>query len=168
MIAHIGSADAQKQFNKSPQEALKPYIRLQDLAFALKQAQPAAEDAAPHLVDYVENSAASLWKQMKGAFSVEFEKTLKKTQWPKKDITFTPNLEKEWTTGVERLLELQEPELRSQEDENQSIHHGRPLVLLPLEVMIKDLELRFKYHFEGDKPTNRSDKVSQMIYSLFY
>lgn len=34
-----------------------------------------------------------------------------------------------------------------------------PLVLLPLEVMVRPLELRFRYHFDGDKPTNRLDKV---------
>lgn len=34
-----------------------------------------------------------------------------------------------------------------------------PLVLLPLEVMVKPLELRFRYHFDGDRPTNRLDKV---------
>lgn len=33
------------------------------------------------------------------------------------------------------------------------------LVLLPLEVMVRPLELRFRYHFEGDRPTNRLDKV---------
>ena len=37
-----------------------------------------------------------------------------------------------------------------------------PLVLLPLEVMVKPLELRFRYHFDGDKPTNRLDKVRQI------
>ena len=33
--------------------------------------------------------------------------------------------------------------------------------LLPLEVMAKPLALRFRYHFEGDKQTNRLDKVRQ-------
>lgn len=33
------------------------------------------------------------------------------------------------------------------------------LALLPLEVMVHPLELRFRYHFLGDKPTNRLDKV---------
>lgn len=33
------------------------------------------------------------------------------------------------------------------------------VVLLPLEVMVRPLDLRFRYHFEGDKPTNRLDKV---------
>ena len=40
-----------------------------------------------------------------------------------------------------------------------SVKKDDPLVLLPLEVMTKPLELRFQYHFEGDRPTNRLDKV---------
>lgn len=36
---------------------------------------------------------------------------------------------------------------------------SQPLVLLPLEVMVKPLELRFRYHFDGDRPTNKVDKV---------
>jgi hypothetical protein len=35
-----------------------------------------------------------------------------------------------------------------------------PPVLFPLEVMVHPLDLRFKYHFSGDKPTNRLDKVT--------
>jgi hypothetical protein len=36
---------------------------------------------------------------------------------------------------------------------------AEPPILLPLEVMVHPLDLRFKYHFSGDKPTNRLDKV---------
>ena len=98
---------------------------------------------------------------MKDAFASEFEATLKKIQWPGKDLTLDGQLEHEWTDGVKRLLELQEPELKARD--NQSIDRVKgqePLVLLPLEVMAKPLELRFKYHFEGDRPTNKLDKVS--------
>jgi hypothetical protein len=42
---------------------------------------------------------------------------------------------------------------------------GETQVLLPLEVMVHPLELRFKYHFSGTKPTNRLDKVR--IFSSF-
>ncbi len=31
--------------------------------------------------------------------------------------------------------------------------------LLPFEVLVKPLALAFRYHFEGDRPTNRVDKV---------
>lgn len=83
-------------------------MQLQNLAKAVKAAQPAAEGAAPHLVDYVENSATVLWKHMKDAFGAEFEETLVRMKWPGKDVT-SEGLETEWTEGVVKLLELQEP-----------------------------------------------------------
>ena len=44
-----------------------------------------------------------------------------------------------------------------------SPHSQEPVVLLPLEVMVRPLELRFKYHFEGDRPTNRLEKVVRLF-----
>lgn len=107
-------SEARRNFNVSPQAALNPYLRLQNLVAALKEAQPAAEDAAPHLVDFVDLSAQTLWKQMKEAFSRDFQKTLTKMKWPGKDVTLSGRLETEWTEGVERLLELQEPYVKIQ------------------------------------------------------
>ena len=101
--------DARRNFKVSPQAALKPYTRLQDLVAALREAQPAAEDAAPHLVDHVDRTARMLWKQMKDAFASEFEETLKKMSWPGKDVALAGRLEEEWKAGVEKLLNLQEP-----------------------------------------------------------
>ena len=46
---------------------------------------------------------------MKDAFASDFEKTLAKMQWPSKDVKFPGDLQREWTLGVERLLQLQEP-----------------------------------------------------------
>ena len=98
---------------------------------------------------------------MKDAFASGFEATLKKMQWPGKDLTLDGQLEHEWIDGVHRLLELQEPELKARDSQTTDSMKGEePLVLLPLEVMAKPLELRFKYHFEGDRPTNKLDKVS--------
>lgn len=107
-------SDARRNFNVSPQAALNPYLRLQNLVAALKEAQPAAEDAAPHLVDYVDLSAQTLWKQMKEAFARDFQETLTKIQWPGKDIVLSGRLESEWMEGVEKLLDLQEPYVRTQ------------------------------------------------------
>ena len=97
---------------------------------------------------------------MKDAFAGEFDATLKKLQWPAKDVTLDGQLEREWTDGVKKLLELQEPELEARDSQTTGSTKGEePLVLIPLEVMAKPLELRFKYHFEGDRPTNKLDKV---------
>lgn len=68
-----------------------------------------AEYAAPHLVDHVEKTAQHLWKQMKDAFASDFEKVLTRMKWPGKDVAIAGSLEQEWTEGVEKLLELQEP-----------------------------------------------------------
>ena len=46
---------------------------------------------------------------MKHAFASEFEETLQKMKWPSKDITLSEKLEQEWSAGVEKLLDLQEP-----------------------------------------------------------
>jgi RAD50-interacting protein 1 len=32
--------------------------------------------------------------------------------------------------------------------------------LLPISIMMEPLTIRFRYHFEGNRPTNRLDKVS--------
>lgn len=154
------SSDARRNFRKSPQDALQPYLRLQNLVNALREAQPAAENAAPHLVDHVDKTARTLWKQMKDAFGSDFEATLKKMKWPGKDVTLDGDLELEWAAGVKKLLELQEPELKARDNQAaEVVNLEEQLVLLPLEVMARPLELRFKYHFEGDRPTNRLDKV---------
>ena len=105
----ILSVEARRNFKASPQAALAPYLRLQNLAAALKEAQPAAEDAAPHLVDHVDGTVRTLWRQMKDAFAGEFEDTLRKMKWPGKDVMLSGELEEEWTSGAEKLLELQEP-----------------------------------------------------------
>ena len=79
------------------------------MATALKEAQPAAEDAAPHLVDHVDRTTKILWGQMKDAFASEFEETLTRMKWPSKNLNLTADLERHWTAGVEKLLDLQEP-----------------------------------------------------------
>lgn len=96
---------------------------------------------------------------MKAAFGQDFAATLGRMKWPGKDYSLAGGLEAEWSSGVRKLLELQDPELKARDD-MESSPDQEPLVLLPLGVMVEPLELRFKYHFEGDRPTNKPDKVS--------
>ncbi|MCJ1311402.1 RAD50-interacting protein 1 [Agyrium rufum] len=153
------SAEARANFRSSPKAALKPYLTLQSLANFLKQAQPAAEFAAPHLIDHVETAAKRVWSQMRDSFASDFEETLREMQWPQKEAAFPPELEQQWSKGVESLLQLQEPELMARDESDETKKDELPpIVLLPLEVMVKPLELRFIYHFDGDRVTNRLDK----------
>lgn len=54
------------------------------------------------------------------------------------------------------------PEPRSSSAQNAELP-----ISFPLEVMVHPLELRFKYHFSGEKPTNRLDKVRFPPDSIF-
>lgn len=51
---------------------------------------------------------------MKEAFARDFQETLTEMKWPGKDVVLSGRLEIEWTEGVEKLLELQEPYVRPQ------------------------------------------------------
>ena len=97
---------------------------------------------------------------MKEEYSSRFEETLKRMKWPGKDLTLQEGLDKEWAHGVSRLLELQESDLLEQETAERTQRPEKMPVLLPTEILVKPLELRFDYHFNSDKATNRMDKVS--------
>ncbi|KAI9797971.1 MAG: hypothetical protein M1833_005027 [Piccolia ochrophora] len=153
------SAEARRHITTSPQAALKPYVRLQRISASLQNLQSDAEGAAPHLVDHVGKACDDLWKQMKGTLSGEFEALLRKIKWPTKTMSDDGTLRTQWWEGIKKLLEFQEPELLMRgEESNVSPTTADPVVLLPLEVMMRPLELRFRYHFDGDRPTNRLDK----------
>lgn len=47
------SSQAHQKLKASPRLAIEPYRRLRSLVTAVKAAQPAAEGAAPHLVDHI-------------------------------------------------------------------------------------------------------------------
>ena len=93
----------------APQEALPSYVRLRSITASLKAAQPAAEGAAPHLVDHVEIQTTNLWEQMRNAFAEDFEKTLERMTWPDKDLKLDAPLMAQWAEQVGLLLDLQEP-----------------------------------------------------------
>lgn len=76
----------------------------------------------------------------------EFESILQKLKWP--EAASEPT--KEWKDCFEKLLDLQDPELREVEE---------PIILLPMGVLAKTFTQQFKYHFFSDKPTNAASKV---------
>jgi hypothetical protein len=101
---------------------------------------------------------------LKKGFESDLYKTLDEMKWPSKELILTGGLVAKWTDRVETLLDLQEPDLHRQATESlRSSSAQDPAVLLPLEVMVKPLELRFRFHFLGDKPTNRADKPEYFL-----
>lgn len=92
-----------------PRAALKPYARLRTIVGQLKNAQPAAEGAAPHLVDYTDKLASALRQQMKTYFSDRLQKTLEELNWPTRQLNVTDQLLARWRQDVELLIDLQLP-----------------------------------------------------------
>ncbi|KAJ5674118.1 hypothetical protein N7462_009557 [Penicillium macrosclerotiorum] len=156
------SKEALESIFSDPRASLSPYIRLRGIVLSLKEAQPAAEGAAPHLIDYTEKLASALRQQLKTIFGDRLRKTLEAMKWPTRELNINDKLLAQWRQEVELLIDLQMPELPTRDafDIGQSLE---PSVLFPLEVMVHSLDLRFKYHFSGDKPTNRLDKPEYFL-----
>jgi RAD50-interacting protein 1 len=132
----------------------------------MKALQPATEGGAPHLIDFVEQTSKSLRTELRVTLSQDLEGVLKKIKWPVVVDKLLGETAEDWKQSVEKLLLLQEPELEERQDEVLSPcrqSDTEETVLLPLAVMVKALELRFRYHFEGDKPTNRPEKPEYFL-----
>jgi hypothetical protein len=142
--------DARSHLPHDPKAALEPYVRLRQLAIALRAAQEPAEGAAVHLVSYVEQTSTQLWAQMIQILTKEFKDILATLNWPNTEIEPT----REWSDCFTRLLELQAPEIMDAQG---------PLILLPFSVMVEPLEKQFRYHFMGDKSTAAASHVSLYI-----
>jgi RAD50-interacting protein 1 len=149
-LSNLGSSDA---------AALEAYKKLYNLTADLGPLQEAAEGAAPHLVHHITSKTNEIHRKIEEAFSGQFEEILKKMSWPNPEASVPDNLQQEFSNCVEKLLDLQIPELEAQERANdEAAYPIAPLVLLPLRVLVKPLELGFRYHFEGNKPTNRLER----------
>lgn len=148
------SKDALKKVDSVPASALPLYKNLRSISSSLKSAQTAAEGAAPHLVEYAERLANSVKTQLQDRFNDRLQKALDKLKWPSRELVLNEAFIQEWVTSVDLLLDLQEPDLRAYAVSPVSSRAQEAQVLLPLEAMVRPLELRFKYHFSGAKPTN--------------
>ncbi|KAL2072197.1 hypothetical protein VTL71DRAFT_11540 [Oculimacula yallundae] len=138
----------------NPKEALKPYMILKARAMELPELQELAEGGGVHLVKYIQETTDGLWIEMKKIMLDEFEAVLKRSNWP--DATSEPT--REWSECLEKLLDLQMPEIASAKE---------PLILLPMEVLAKPFVQQFKYHFFSDKPTNHPNQLGNYYFEWF-
>ncbi|KAF2200617.1 RINT-1 family protein-like protein [Delitschia confertaspora ATCC 74209] len=161
---NVLSDEAQTRLKTSNEAALEPYKQLRSLHTKLIVLQADAEGAAPQLLHHVDLITQTLRGQIFDAFSSDLEKVLKKIGWPTPKATVPGHLQDEWQAAVGKLLELQLPELDGIDYSTGSASQIKlPAVLLPLEVLVEPLEMRFRYHFEGDRPTNRIDRPEYFL-----
>jgi RAD50-interacting protein 1 len=164
--AQLLTSTAQDALKTDPRSALRSYKRLEGLLYALRAAQPEAEGGAPQLVAGIESQASTVHQQLQTALTSAFKTTLDKIKWPQRELLLDDGLSSAWTDQVQLLLELQEPDLIHRAA-NRTDAVAEPAILLPLEVMVQPLAQRFRYHFYGDRPTNRLDKPEYFLSHIF-
>ncbi|RYO94243.1 hypothetical protein DL766_002247 [Monosporascus sp. MC13-8B] len=136
--------EARSHLPQSPKAALEPYSRLKQLSVRLKELQGPADEAAPHLVNYVERITDSLWDEMKKTMSQEMEAILKKRNWPH-GVDPQSEMDSEWLEGFEKLIELQVPEVLLSEE---------VVALLPFEAIALPFVQWFRFQFMADNATS--------------
>ncbi|OAL73820.1 RINT-1 family protein [Trichophyton violaceum] len=149
--------DAMKTMKSSPHDALRSYAQLRSIETSISTGQDTVEGATPYLLDYVTKVSGGLKDSIRVEYTDKLQNILDKMKWPMKELP-TESLIDEWMRWCDLLLEFQEPDLTSVTIKKGPGDQSDLLILLPLEVMSRPLELRFKYHFSGDRPTNRLDK----------
>ncbi len=115
-------------------------------------------------MDYVEQQTSNVYAQLKDAASADLSQTLDRMGWPRKDLRIDHKTVATWTEQVNTLLDLQEPDLMSRSLASQDDSStAEPVILLPLEILVQPLQLRFRYHFHGNRATNRLDKPEYFL-----
>ncbi|RYP60066.1 hypothetical protein DL769_008292 [Monosporascus sp. CRB-8-3] len=136
--------EARSHLPQSPKAALEPYSRLKQLSVRLKELQGPADEAAPHLVNYVQRITDSLWDEMKKTMSQEMEAILKKRNWPN-GVDPQSEMDSEWLECFEKLIDLQVPEVLLSEE---------VVALLPFEVIVLPFVQWFRFQFMGGNATS--------------
>jgi hypothetical protein len=153
------STHAHTQLQSSSEAALHPYQQLRALHTRLINLHDEAEGAAPQLLHHVDTITQALRTRILDAFSADLDAVLKKIHWPTPKADIPAPLRDEWEAAVVKLLDLQLPELEGMSYANGPGDKVKlPPVLFPFDVLVQPLEMRFRYHFEGDRPTNRIDR----------
>lgn len=152
-------AEARSSFKISPSSALPPYVKMRSLLRLARAGNNDTEDAAPHLMNQVAKHTSALYKDIEKQFKEDLRKTLNQIDWPQKELGLSEGNMARFEEQVELLLELQTTDLKENaEEDNPSV-----IPLLPMEVMLEPIALRFRFHFYGEKPTNRLDKPEYFL-----
>ncbi|KAI9319128.1 TIP-1 family-domain-containing protein [Dichotomocladium elegans] len=157
------AADLERQSIQSvettPANAIGPYQQLCRFTSSVKARvadSPVTEMQFARLQSHLDRLSSNVYQRLEYVLSKNFKATLEQLSWPTPiKPPFGPQL-KEKLTGFEdafRCLLL----LRRPSDVDAPID-AQDIKLLPITVMLEALNLRFRFHFETSKPTNRVDK----------
>ncbi|KAI8993264.1 TIP-1 family-domain-containing protein [Pilobolus umbonatus] len=151
LVSNELSSQALELVKSQPEQAFTPYTQLVRFEKYLKE-QSITHSHYQQLANHLHQSQLHLWDELRTILTSNFKQILDKLSWPTPiKAPYGPQLKatlKEFEQAFRHLLLLQ----LSSESYSHSIH------LIPISIMVESLSLRFRYHFETSKPTNRLDK----------
>ncbi|GFR73909.1 RAD50-interacting protein 1-like [Elysia marginata] len=162
-IEDISSHIQASLLTESLSSAVDSFNQLTDMYTTLQSS------SCTRLIGFLRESILFWNKILKDRIAVEFEEVLKALRWPlvvttikAAPVTNVTELKERMKKLFKKLLNLQLPDSISLESvginaQLQKVGGIKPL-LLPLELMLKPLRKRFRYHFYGQKQTNSLDK----------
>ncbi|KAF7340034.1 hypothetical protein MVEN_01921300 [Mycena venus] len=138
------------------------YQSLQEFVTKVSDACAGMEDGTGkqtlNLVSFLEKIRDKCWADIKGSLSASLLAASEKLGWPMPVdyLAASPQDRKDFERTFSDLLRLQNigEKLRPPNAKERSEKDG----LYPLQALIQPISLRFKYHFEGTRQTNRMDK----------
>ncbi|KAI9307467.1 TIP-1 family-domain-containing protein [Cunninghamella echinulata] len=107
---------------------------------------------------YLEKCQLQLWEILNNIFTKKLKASLKELNWPA-PLTppYGPQVReklKVFEKSFQILLLLQHPYNWNQELKQKD----KSTIISPIRIMLEDVSIRFRFHFEGNRPTNRLDK----------
>ncbi|KPI37559.1 RAD50-interacting protein 1 [Cyphellophora attinorum] len=147
-----------------PVSAVKSYTRLREVSAALNVAQEEAEGSGAQIVARAEVAVQEARSSLRANLTKSFTSILDKMKWPQKEMNFLGGVLASWSNSASLLLDVQEADLQAEDDQTKQT---QPVVLAPLQIMAEPLSQRFRFHFYGDRPTNRLDKPEYFLSHIF-
>ncbi|KAJ7124750.1 TIP-1 family-domain-containing protein [Mycena crocata] len=144
------------------QASVNEYQCLQEFVEKVSDACAGVEDGSGkqtlNLILFLEKIRDKCWADIKGSLSASLLAASERLRWPMPVdyIAAAPEHRKNFERTFSDLLKLQQigEKLRPPNAKDRSEKDG----LYPIQALIQPVSLRFKYHFEGTRQTNRLDK----------
>ncbi|KAG1106734.1 hypothetical protein G6F42_016631 [Rhizopus arrhizus] len=143
------SSQALSLVKTEPEKAIIPYSQLVKFETYIND-QSEQNEQYSALLDHVQKSRIRLCEELDAVLTSDFKQALDSLSWPTPmKPPYGPQLKaklKDFEKAFRNLLMLKKPS-ESKDD-----------ILSPIAIMLEGLSLRFRFHFETSKPTNRIDK----------
>ncbi|KAK9480824.1 TIP-1 family-domain-containing protein [Lipomyces japonicus] len=150
---HCLSALATSAIYKDAESALKHYSDLSRLYQLVYEKNKLSDDPTTYLVPFMEQSRLALRASLQDKLSSDLRNSLDAIGWPSK-ISFKSDFN-EFCSAFTNLILFQDSSFVTK---NIDGNNNEPSQIIAFEVLIEQLDLRFRYHFEGNRDTNRLDK----------